>query len=480
MIFTELRFVLFFLVVLAVHWALRSHGARKNWLLVTSYVFYGAWDWRFLFLMAGSTALDYFCGLWLGSTDDPRRRRFAMALSLVGNLGSLALFKYYDFFVESAASLLRSIGFEADTHTLGLVLPAGISFYTFQTLSYTIDVYRRELPVARNFRDFALFVSFFPQLVAGPIVRASDFLPQLDQQSRLADARFRALLFLFLAGFVKKACIADNLAAAIDPVFADPGAHSPSTLWLAAAGYYTQIYCDFSGYSDMAIATAGMLGYRLPINFAFPMLATSITTAWRRWHISLSTWFRDYLYIPLGGNRGSKAFVVRNTMIIFVVSGFWHGANWTFVAWGALNALFFLPLVLRNTHRSMTGTVAEGRMLPSLREVGMMAVTFALTCFAWIFFRARSMGEAFAVIERILSGSLFSMPELVAPRILAYSALGVGVTVVLEWINRERQHGLQMDGRGARPLRYALYYGLIAIIIVCAPLGGGEFIYFQF
>jgi alginate O-acetyltransferase complex protein AlgI len=341
-IFTELRFVLFFLVVLAVHWALRSHGARKNWLLVTSYVFYGAWDWRFLFLMAGSTALDYFCGLWLGSTDDPRRRRFAMALSLVGNLGSLALFKYYDFFVESAASLLRSIGFEADTHTLGLVLPAGISFYTFQTLSYTIDVYRRELPVARNFRDFALFVSFFPQLVAGPIVRASDFLPQLDQQSRLADARFRALLFLFLAGFVKKACIADNLAAAIDPVFADPGAHSPSTLWLAAAGYYTQIYCDFSGYSDMAIATAGMLGYRLPINFAFPMLATSITTAWRRWHISLSTWFRDYLYIPLGGNRRGALRTSANLWIVFLLCGLWHGANWTFIVWGALHGAFLV------------------------------------------------------------------------------------------------------------------------------------------
>jgi len=223
-----------------------------------------------------------------------------------------------------------------------------------------------------------------------------------------------------------------------------------------------------------------LFGFELMRNFAFPYFSRDIAEFWRRWHISLSTWFRDYLYIPLGGSRGNKAFVVRNTMIIFLVSGFWHGANWTFVAWGAINGLFFLPLVLQDKHRSMLGTVAEGRALPSVRELLMMLLTFAMACFAWIFFRAQSMGEAFEVIGQILSRSLFSMPELPIPRTLAYGLLGIAITLVFEWINRERQYGLQMDGRSVRPVRYALYYGIIAVIILCAPLGGGEFIYFQF
>jgi alginate O-acetyltransferase complex protein AlgI len=333
-IFTELRFVLFFVVAFSVHWLLRGASARKRWLLVASYCFYGAWDWRFLFLMAGSTVLDYLCGLWLGSTDDPRWRRLALSVSLVGNLGSLALFKYYDFFVESAAALVRSIGFEASPHTLGLVLPAGISFYTFQTLSYTIDVYRRQLAVTRDFVDFAFFVSFFPQLVAGPIVRASDFLPQLERTSTWRDPAYRALLFLFLAGFVKKAVIADNLAPFVDTAFEAPSEHAGGTLWLGMLACYVQVYCDFSGYSDMAIATAGMLGYSLCLNFDFPIFARSITAFWGRWHVSLGTWFRDYLYIPLGGSRKGERRTRINLLAVFLLCGLWHGAEWTFIAFG--------------------------------------------------------------------------------------------------------------------------------------------------
>jgi len=481
MLFNSIDFAVFLPVVFLLYWLLKGSLRLQNaFLILSGFVFYGWWDWRFLGLLIFTSGTDYVVALGMERSGDDRRRKGLLAISLIANLGLLGFFKYYDFFILSFQEAFTFLGLPFGLRTLGLVLPVGISFYTFQSLSYTIDVYRKQLKAMEDPVTFFAFVSFFPQMLAGPIERARHMIPQFTAPRVFDTALARDGLRQMLWGLFKKIVVADNCSQIVNQLYADPSAHSGSTMALATVLFAFQIYGDFSGYSDIAIGVARLFGFELMRNFAFPYFSRDMAEFWRRWHISLSTWFRDYLYIPLGGNRGSKAFVVRNTMIIFVVSGFWHGANWTFVAWGALNALFFLPLVLRNTHRSMTGTVAEGRMLPSLREVGMMAVTFALTCFAWIFFRARSMGEAFAVIERILSGSLFSMPELVAPRILAYSALGVGVTVVLEWINRERQHGLQMDGRGGRPLRYALYYGLIAIIIVCAPLGGGEFIYFQF
>lgn len=343
MYFNELRFFAFFAIVFAVHWTLRGQGARKNWLLLVSYAFYSAWDWRFLGLIVLSTLVDYAAGLALEREGATRRaRRLWMLGSLIVNLGVLGLFKYFDFFVTQAADLIGALGFEAHVNTLGWLLPVGISFYTFQTLSYTIDVYRGKLATCHNLRDFALFVAFFPQLVAGPIVRASDFLPQLIEPRRFWTPQYRALAWMFLFGYVKKACVADNLAPFVDTVFGDPAAHGAAELWIGAAAYYTQIYCDFSGYSDMAIATAGMLGYRLPLNFAFPMFATSVTTGWRRWHISLSSWFRDYLYIPLGGNRGSSARTAFNLCAVFFLCGLWHGAAWTFVLWGAVHGAFLI------------------------------------------------------------------------------------------------------------------------------------------
>jgi D-alanyl-lipoteichoic acid acyltransferase DltB (MBOAT superfamily) len=278
----------------------------------------------------------------------------------------------------------------------------------------------------------------------------------------------------------KKVVVADNCAEIVNELYAAPGDHSGSTMAMATILFAFQIYGDFSGYSDIAIGAARLFGFDLMRNFAYPYFSRDIAEYWRRWHISLSTWFRDYLYIPLGGSRGGKAFVVRNTMIIFLVSGFWHGANWTFVAWGAINALFFLPLVLLDRHKTMTGTVAEGRALPTLRDLGMMLLTFLMACFAWIFFRAQDMGQAFEVIGRICSSTMFSRPEVTTASTMAIAAMGIAVVIVLEWINRERQYGLQMDGRGRRPMRYALYYGIIGLIIICAPLSGGEFIYFQF
>ncbi len=481
MLFNSVDFALFLPVVFVLYWLCKGSLRLQNaFLILSGFVFYGWWDWRFLGLLIFTSGTDYLVALGLERTADERRRKWLLGISLTANLGLLGFFKYYDFFITSFHEAFTFLGVPFGLRTLGVVLPVGISFYTFQSLSYTIDVYRRQLRATGDPVTFFAFVSFFPQMLAGPIERARHMIPQFERMRTFDTAFANDGLRQMLWGLFKKIVVADNCAQLVNQLYAAPDQHSGSTMAMATVLFAFQIYGDFSGYSDIAIGCARLFGFELMRNFAFPYFSRDIAEFWRRWHISLSTWFRDYLYIPLGGNRGNKTFVVRNTMIIFLVSGFWHGANWTFVAWGALNALFFLPLVLRDRHRSMTGTVAEGRMLPSFRELVQVLATFALTCFAWIFFRARSMSEAFDVIGRICSRSLFSLPEITAPRIMAYSLLGIAVTLALEWLNRDRQYGLQMDGRSVRPVRFALYYGLIAIIMVCAPLGGGEFIYFQF
>ena len=382
MIFTELRFLAFFVVVFAVHWSLRSHRARKLFLLLTSWLFYAAWDYRFLSLILFSTVLDYAVGRWMARAEDPRTRRRLLSVSLAGNLGLLGLFKYYNFFIGSASDLLAWLGLGVSDYTIAIVLPVGISFYTFQTLSYTIDVYRRTLEPVRSFLDFALFVGFFPQLVAGPIVRASHFLPQLVERRRFQDVDVRACLALFLVGFVKKGVVSDHVAPVLDPVFADPGAFSTGANWTAVLLYHVQIYCDFSGYSDMAIATAGLLGYHLPKNFDFPFFSRNIGEFWQRWHISLSTWFRDYLYISLGGSRGSgwKAMWVGSATMMLV--GLWHGAGWKYVGFGVLmsGAIIVSRLWTMAVH-------GEARLRRGVRFLG-PAILWYFLFVNWICFRA--------------------------------------------------------------------------------------------
>lgn len=340
MLFTEFRFAVFFAIVFAIHWMLPGNRSRKLWLLAASWSFYAGWDWRFLGLIAASTLIDYSVGRALAVSRSRSGRRGLLATSLIANLGILGFFKYYNFFAFSAVEFTAWLGLPLPLHALEIILPLGISFYTFQTLSYTVDVYRGRLEPSRSLSDFALFVSFFPQLVAGPIVRAIDFLPQLAETRRLAEVSFRVPLVRFLVGWIKKACIADQIAAAVDPVFAHPDLADAATLWLTSFLYSLQIYCDFSGYSDMAIATAAMLGYRLPENFGFPYLARTIQEFWRRWHISLTTWFRDYLYIPLGGNRAGRVRLAVNLFTVFLLCGLWHGAAWTFVVWGLYHGCF--------------------------------------------------------------------------------------------------------------------------------------------
>ena len=389
MIFTEARFVVFFALVLAVHWSLRGLRARKLWLLLCSYAFYAAWDWRFLGLIVGSTLLDYVVGCRLETSDEPRARRRWLQLSLAANLGVLGVFKYLDFFLDSGVALLAWLGLPVSHESLGLVLPVGISFFTFQTMSYSIDVYRGQLRATRDLPDLALFVGFFPQLVAGPIVRARDFLPQLVSPRRFGRVDVRAALMLFLVGFFKKAVVSDGVAGVVDAWFVDPSAYDVLSAWSAVPLYAVQIYCDFSGYSDMAIATAALLGYELCENFAAPYLAGDIADFWRRWHISLSSWLRDYLYIPLGGSRGTALFTARNLMLTMLLGGLWHGAAWRFVIWGGMHGA---ALVL---HRAWSRRRAGGRQPVS--AVGRLlgtALTLSWVCLAWIFFRAPDLHSA--------------------------------------------------------------------------------------
>lgn len=393
MLFTEARFFWFFLLAFGVYWALPRNRVRKVWLLGTSYVFYAAWDWRFLGLILFSTLLDWVVGRRLQREERPVARRSWMAVSLAGNLGLLGFFKYYNFFVESAAAFADLLGFEASPHTLRIILPVGISFYTFQTLSYTIDVYRRRLHAVDSALDFALFVGFFPQLVAGPIVRASHFLPQLETKKRLRNVDFKACLGLFLVGFVKKAVLSDNIAPVIDPVFSDPSAFTAGSNWICLFLWHVQIYCDFSGYSDMAIATAGLLGYHLPLNFAFPYFSRNIGEFWQRWHISLSTWFRDYLYISLGGSRGSSVRGVVMGSITMMLCGLWHGAGWQYVGFGILMSS---AIVIARVWEVL---VAEGSALRrSMWLLGPLLMNWFLFV-NWIVFRAVGWDECKAMFR---------------------------------------------------------------------------------
>jgi D-alanyl-lipoteichoic acid acyltransferase DltB (MBOAT superfamily) len=445
-------------------------------LLVASYFFYACWDYRFMFLLLFSTVLDYVTGLKMFDAKTNWGKKFWFWLSIGINLGFLGFFKYYNFFAESFAAGLANFGIHVDMWMLNIILPVGISFYTFHGLSYVIDIYYNKIKPERNFVDYAVFVSFFPLLVAGPIERATHLLPQIQKARKFNYTTAIDGLRQILWGLFKKIVIADNCAEYANIIFNDSDHQSGSNLVLGALFFTFQIYCDFSGYSDIALGTARLFGVELLRNFAFPYFSRDIAEFWRRWHISLSTWFRDYLYIPLGGSQGGMWMKVRNTFIIFIVSGFWHGANWTFIAWGLLNALYFLPLLLANKNRNNIGIVAEGRTLPNVRELFSMGTTFMLTVFAWIFFRANDMTHALSYIKGIFTKSLLSIPS-----ILPYTLFGLlAFFIAIEWMGREHQYALQRFGlKWPRFARISFYYLLIVLIFIFMGKEQ-EFIYFQF
>ncbi|WP_179315806.1 MBOAT family O-acyltransferase [Winogradskyella undariae] len=482
MSFNSLDFAIFLPTVFFLYWFVTTkHLKSQNLLIVSaSYMFYGWWDWRFLILIIFSTIIDFSIGILLNNTENKLKRKSLLCLSIGINLGLLGFFKYYNFFVDSFTSAFTWFGQDIKPNTLDIILPVGISFYTFQTLSYTMDVYRKNLKPTFNIISFSAFVSFFPQLVAGPIERATHLLPQFYKQRQFNYNHAIDGLRQILWGFFKKIVIADNCARFANDIFNNSQDFNGSTLFLGALFFTFQIYGDFSGYSDIAIGTSRLFGFNLKQNFASPYFSRDIAEFWRRWHISLSTWFRDYLYIPLGGSRGSKLKVIRNVFIIFIVSGFWHGANFTFLVWGFLNACYFLPILLSNKNRTHLEIVAKGYYLPSLKEFTQILFTFILTVFAWIFFRANNIDHALNYFGNILSWSLFELPKFQSKKDGLITLALIGLFIIVEWIGREGQHTLELIGsRWKRSTRHLMYY-LILLIIFWFGGQDQEFIYFQF
>ena len=501
--------MIFLPVVFILYWYVFSKNliARKLFLLAASYLFYGLWDWRFLGLIIASSAVDYWCGVKL-STEyrqksdtyldrDNRQltthngqpttfnlkswftsRKFYLAISLVFNLGLLAFFKYFNFFIESTSDFIRLLGFQANIHTLNIILPVGISFYTFQTLSYTIDVYRGKLQPTKDPIAFFAYVSFFPQLVAGPIERASNLLPQFFQKKSFDYALAMDGMRQILWGLFMKVVIADNCAVFVNQAFSNPEDQPASNLLIGAVFFSFQIYGDFAGYSNIAIGTGKLLGFHLMQNFAFPYFSRDIAEFWRRWHISLSTWFRDYLYIPLGGSKGGKLQSIRNIVIIFLVSGFWHGANWTFIAWGGINALLFIPLFWFGKNRVHLGVVAQNRGIPTFYELAQLLLTFSLVTLVWIFFRSPDLSAAGAYITHLFSASILTKPQMDI-RVYLFIAW-ILIFIMLEWIGRREEYAIQkMAFTKPAVFRYGLYYGLVMAVFLFARKEQ-EFIYFQF
>jgi D-alanyl-lipoteichoic acid acyltransferase DltB (MBOAT superfamily) len=441
MLFNSFDFAVFLPIVFIIYWSLSKNIKIQNiFLLLASYIFYGWWDWRFLSLIIFSTFIDYLIGILLLKENNNQKRRFFLFISIIVNIAFLGFFKYFNFFIETFIKTFLIFGMSFKAYHLNIILPVGISFYTFQTMSYSIDVYKRKLEPTKDFIAFATFVSFFPQLVAGPIERAGNLLPQFFIKRSFNYEKAVNGMRQILWGLFKKMVIADNCAVYVNHVFENYHNQTGSTLLFGAIFFAFQIYCDFSGYSDIAIGVSKLFGFNLIRNFAYPYFSRDIAEFWRRWHISLNTWFRDYIYIPLGGNRCAKLITIRNTLIIFLVSGFWHGANWTFIAWGLFHAILFLPLLLLNKNRKFIDTVAKDRIFPDLKEFFQIFLTFGIIVVSWVFFRAETISDAFGYLKQMLDSSIFLLPT--NKRLLLKNIIFILFMLIFEWFGREKQFAL--------------------------------------
>ena len=489
MLFNSLQFAIFLPIVFLLYWFVFDRFISKSkhqlrlqnaFVVVASYVFYGWWDWRFLLLIAFTSFCSWGSGLLIGKAGTKKEAKTWTTLNIVLNLGILAMFKYYDFFVTEFAQLFH---ISTDGLLLKVILPVGISFYTFQALSYSIDVYRKKIEPTKNIVAFFAFISFFPQLVAGPIERATNLLPQFLRKREFCYDTAVDGMRQILWGLFKKVVVADNCAVYVDQVFSTYTEQAGSTLLLAAIFFTFQIYCDFSGYSDIAIGTAKLFGIKLMRNFNVPYFSRDIAEFWRRWHISLTTWFRDYVYIPLGGSRVSQAKVIRNTFVIFLVSGFWHGANWTFIVWGGYHAILFLPLILAGKNRKYTNQIAEGRILPTIKETGQMLLTFVLVVIGWVIFRAESIGQAWEYVCGICNKSLFTVPLLINRAFYIPVVLFIITMLIIEWLHRNSYHALEIKEKSLSFVKKGgiwLFYYLIIVSIIIFAVSNQTFIYFQF
>ena len=482
MLFNSWQFLIFFPTVVILFFALPGRY-RQALLLLASYYFYMCWKAEYLFLILVSTLIDYTAGILMGKTERLARRRLYLILSLLTNLGLLFTFKYFNFFNDSFRLLFRHFNLIYHVPALKVLLPVGISFYTFQTLSYTIDVYRGKKEPERNLAVFALYVAFFPQLVAGPIERSTRLLPQFYEKMEFDYERVKNGLLLMAWGFFKKVVIADRLAIYVNQVYGSPGDFSGPVLLLATYFFAFQIYCDFSGYSDIAIGAAQVMGYRLMLNFNRPYFSKSISEFWKRWHISLSSWFRDYLYIPLGGNRVARWRWYANLFIVFLVSGLWHGANWTFVVWGGLHGSYLLISIWTDGFRAFVRRKIGLEKHPALKKAIRVAFTFHLVLFSWIFFRAQSLTEALFIIRNIFSNwqwpALMTVPGFGLTEII----FAVASIFVMESVHLLQRGTAIRDllGRQSTGLRWAVYFLLVmAILLFGAYDNSRAFIYFQF
>lgn len=476
MIFNSFTYLFFLPVIFILYWFFNKKSIKFQniLLLLSSYIFYATWNWKFLFLLIFSTLLDYYTGLKMADAKSAGNKRFWFWLSIGANLGFLGVFKYYNFFITSFVEGLNNFGLQANLSTLEIMLPVGISFYTFHGLSYVIDIYKNRIKPEKSFLDYAVFVCFFPLLVAGPIERATHLLPQIKSKRIFSYSKAADGLRQILWGLFMKIVVADNCALIVNDVFKNQSTYNAPSLIIGAVLFAFQIYGDFAGYSNIALGSAKLFGIDLLKNFSFPYFSRDIAEFWRRWHISLSTWFKDYLYIPLGGSKGGKWMQIRNTLIIFVVSGFWHGANWTFVIWGFLNALYIMPLVIFNLNRKNTNTVAENRLLPNFKEFAQIIFTFAITTIAWVFFRSATVSGAFKYLARIFDLNNYAFPQTgLRPFIF------VIILILVEWFQRSKDHGLQIAHVKSVVVRWSIY-GVLLLLILVFGANSDSFIYFQF
>ena len=477
MFFNSLAFAVFLPIVFFLYWFVfnKTKSSQNTLLIVASYYFYSCWDWRFLFLLVFSTFLDYYTGIQIEKGKSENSRKFWFWVSIIVNLGFLGIFKYYNFFATSFSELLNSAGVQASPILLEVILPVGISFYTFHGLSYVIDIYFKRIKAEYNFIDYSLFVSYFPLLVAGPIERATHLLPEIKVKREFDLEKAKEGIYQIIWGLVKKVVIADTCATYANAIFDHYTSMNSFSLLLGAVYFAFQIYGDFSGYSDIALGVSKLFGLDLLRNFNYPYFSRDIAEFWRRWHISLSSWFRDYLYIPLGGSKGGIWIKIRNTFIIFVVSGFWHGANWTYLAWGFINAVYFLPLLLSNSNRNNMDEIQLKVNFDSVKVILSILYTFSLTCIAWIFFRARTITDAILYLKRIFTSKDFSFQFLENDRYTYEALLIIGLFVVVEWNNRNK-----IEPLSGRRNMLKVFLAILAIMAFGTFSDYKEFIYFQF
>ncbi len=481
MLFNSIDFAVFLPIVFGIYWAIGNLRVQNFFLLLASFVFYGWWDIRFLSLLILSTCIDFFIGRFLHYSNDEYKRKILLFISIFSNLGILAFFKYFNFFIDNLTIAFSFFGMPFHFGSLEIILPVGISFYTFQTMSYTIDIYRRRMQPTSDLIAFSAYVSFFPQLVAGPIERAKNLLPQFFIKRHFDYSQAVNASKQILWGFLKKLVIADNCATLADTFFNHHSDYTGSALLLGAFFFTFQIYGDFSGYSDIAIGVARLFGFELMKNFSFPYFSRDLAEFWRRWHISLSTWFRDYVYIPLGGNQGSTWVKLRNIFIIFILSGCWHGANWTYVVWGLLHALFFVPLLIFGKNRQHLDVVSFEKKLPSFKEVVSMMSTFIIVMLLWIFFRSDSLSTAMAILDKIFSFTLFTIPVFEQDGLALSTLILILFFTLVEWSGRTHAFAIEYTfSTASRSIRWTFYGFLIALIGLFMQTNGSPFIYFQF